>query len=96
MSNCFKCGKELPEGQVECEYGCDGKTPRILDEDEMSKAIQELNDLAAEAELAQVLEDGTTAFAAAARHLREMGAGSGRQIVDIEGEKYLVFVKRLK
>ena len=22
MSSCWKCGKELPEGQVECEYGC--------------------------------------------------------------------------
>lgn len=22
MSNCYKCGKELPEFQVECEDGC--------------------------------------------------------------------------
>ena len=22
MSSCWKCGRELPEGQVECEYGC--------------------------------------------------------------------------
>jgi hypothetical protein len=22
VSSCYKCGKELPEGQVECEAGC--------------------------------------------------------------------------
>ena len=22
MNTCWKCGKELPEGQTECEYGC--------------------------------------------------------------------------
>ena len=29
MSSCWKCGKELPEGQVECEYGC-GEPARKL------------------------------------------------------------------
>jgi hypothetical protein len=24
MSSCWKCGRDLPEGQVECEEGCDG------------------------------------------------------------------------
>ena len=22
MSSCYKCGRELPDGNVECEYGC--------------------------------------------------------------------------
>jgi hypothetical protein len=22
MSSCWKCGRELPEGQTECEHGC--------------------------------------------------------------------------
>jgi hypothetical protein len=22
MSSCWKCGRDVPEGQVECEYGC--------------------------------------------------------------------------
>lgn len=31
MSNSYKCGKELPAGQVECEYGCPprGEPPMV-------------------------------------------------------------------
>lgn len=25
MSSCYKCERELPDGQVECEHGCDVK-----------------------------------------------------------------------
>jgi hypothetical protein len=40
---CWKCGKELPEGQIECEYGCD-KFPTDDQIKEASRRVQERED----------------------------------------------------
>lgn len=53
MSNCWKCGRELPDGQTECEDACPGSdAAQDLDLD------RELNRGAAAAQaLAKHLED---------------------------------------
>lgn len=38
MSNCWKCGRELPEGQTECEYGCDDTSEAVA---QLEKDIEE-------------------------------------------------------
>ncbi|HTB85998.1 MAG TPA: hypothetical protein VK742_20300 [Candidatus Sulfotelmatobacter sp.] len=80
MSNCWKCGKPLPEGQVECEYGCAGGG-------ELDAQTQEL---------AKELKTGHIAAFALAMHLQKMGAANCRRMVQIGDEKYLVSVERIK
>jgi hypothetical protein len=83
--SCYKCGKELPPGQVECEEGCGvnlfgGPSPAELE---------------AEAMLARELINGAVGAALVARHLMRMGAASGKLEANVEGRKFLIFVKEL-
>ena len=98
MNTCWKCGQELPEGQVECEDGCQPQALRELmamSPSGMARTQKELADLAAEAELASILKEGHDAAEGLVRHLINMGAGCARVNVELNGEKFLVFVKRL-
>ena len=87
MSNCWKCGKTLPEGQVECEYGCATVLQNIRP--------PQFEDLQAEAELAQELTCGLVQARSLAVHVDNMGAGAMKLEVEVNGRKYLFFVKRV-
>lgn len=39
MSSCFRCGKDLPEGQTECEYGCQAAP---IDDREIREALRRI------------------------------------------------------
>lgn len=42
MSNCWKCQRELPDGQLECEHFCaTGTGLRFPDSEEMDAAVAE-------------------------------------------------------
>jgi hypothetical protein len=85
MSNCYKCGKDLPAGQVECEYGC-AVAEGLPDDSEQ---------LAAEAELAEELHFGAVAARMVAGHLLRMGGNAAKLVVERDGQRVLVFVKVL-
>lgn len=41
MSECYKCGQSLPEGQVECAGGCDGfALPTRFDDEECEREFK--------------------------------------------------------
>ena len=85
MSTCWKCGRDLPEGQVECEDVC--RPPKLPTFAEAAA----LN----EPSIAGELDRGIAAALLVAKHLEEMDAATARMEVELNGVKYLVFVKRL-
>jgi hypothetical protein len=85
MSNCYKCGKDLPDPQVECELGC-GHAESLRDDSAQ---------LAAEADLAEELHFGEVAARMVAGHLLRMGGNAAKLVVERDGQRVLVFVKVL-
>lgn len=89
MSSCYKCGRDLTEGQVECEPFC------TADEVNPVNFKNEAAELQAEANLAQELQSSAENSLALAKHLDAMGASAAKLIVEYEGRRFLVFVKEL-
>ena len=87
MSSCYKCGKDLPEGQVECEPFCFN--------DQTSDFRKDAELLQAEAALVQELEGSTANALALAKHLDTMGAAAAKLEIEYEGRRFLVYVKEL-
>ena len=87
MSSCYKCGKDLPAGEVECDPFC------VNDLTNDFKKDAEL--LQAEAALVQELQHSTENAVALARHLDRMGAAAAKLEIEYEGRRFLVYVKEL-
>lgn len=87
MSSCYKCGKDLPDGQVECDPFCVNSPT--------GSVSKEMDLLQAEASLVQELQNSTENAVALARHLDNMGAAAAKLEIEINGRRFLIFVKEL-